>query len=144
MHLPSLFSSYYLRSEPFRLANGQYGRYEFYDPFVIAQSSYATRKAHILVIYCARLASRSFAILEDEDDDDFLDDDLSEQDPDLNIEYETFFFVSAAKTDGLLHHGLQQVLQGVQLGKEGGTQRVFIQSDGEFRNRHNFAWLGKT
>ena len=105
MHLPPLLSSSYLRSEPFRLANGQYGQYEFYNPFVITQSSYASRKAHILVIYIARLASRSFTILEDEDDDELLDDDLSEQHPDLNIEYETFFFVSMAKSYGHISYG---------------------------------------
>jgi len=118
-------------------------QYEFSEPFVIAQSSFSSRKANILVIYTARLASRSFAVLEDYDEDEDCGD--SEQLRDSNIEYETFFFVSTAKSDGLLHHGLNAVLKAVKFGiRDGGTHRVFLQSDGEFRNRHNFAWLGMT
>ena len=42
--LSSVLSSYYLRSEPFRLANGQYGQCDF----VITQSSYASRKVQMI------------------------------------------------------------------------------------------------
>jgi hypothetical protein len=130
-------------------------QYEFYNNFMIPQQAYTSAKATILVVYVAQHSSRTNIILEDDegDEDDGEDvgyDEDEEKEEKPHIKYETYFFVMASsdnnskKNAGIVHYALEQVFSSLNVGKPGGTERVFIVSDGEFRQRAHFAWLGAT
>jgi hypothetical protein len=128
-------------------------QFEFTNPFTIPQATHVAKKAHILVVYVAQPESRTNRILEDDEDEDdvaalidrmeglIIDDDVSDEGT-THVKYETFFFVSESKSRGHLQYGLKKVLDYLNVGNPGGTERVFLQSDGEFRNRYNLWWLG--
>jgi len=97
--------------------------YEFFYSNVIPQQSYSTSKASILVVYVGRR-------------------DAGE------VYYETFFFITdpavnrQQKNPGLVHHCLEIVFDRVGVGH--GVQYVHLFSDGEFKTKPHFTWLGQT
>jgi hypothetical protein len=134
-------------------------QFEFYNSYIIPNNAFSKAQATILVVYVVRRADRSNLPLGDDATDDQTEesseegegDEEEEDDGDLpTLNVETHFFVTAsnmnnAKTNpGLVHEGLKKVFEAINLGKVGGTRRVFLFSDGEFKQRAHFAWLGKT
>jgi len=134
-------------------------QFEFPQPFMIGKAAFASRKANIFVAYVAQRTTKSNLVLDDDDDDaEWLreqlenlildDDDDDDREFDVSIKFEVFFFVSDPvenKVKGnaaLLHHHLEHIFQHLNVGKVGGTSRVFLASDGEMRNRKHLAWFG--
>jgi hypothetical protein len=134
-------------------------QYEFFQAHMIGKSSFTTRKANIFVAYAAQRTTKSNLILDD--DEDWLveqmeqlildDDDVSgvdDDDEDVSIGYTIYFFVSdptenkVKSNAGIAHQALERVFAHLQVGAPGGTSRVFLTSDGEFRHRGNLAWFG--
>jgi len=98
-------------------------QYEFYYSNVIANQSFSVSKATILVAYVAR------------------------KDVNGKVYYETFFFITAAsdnnpkKNPALVHHCLGIVFTHLKVGRQ--MKYVHMFSDGEFKQKAHFAWLGK-
>jgi len=120
---------------------------------MIGKAAFSSRKANIFVAYCAQRTTKSNLVL---DDEDWLVDHMNtlilDDDPDddeyVDIRYETYFFVSdptenhVKSNAGLVHNHLERIFERIQVGQTGGTKRVFLQCDGEFRNRKHLAWFG--
>jgi len=119
-------------------------QFEFYSPFVITKGTYMSTKANIFVAYTVQRTGANQVL---DDDITILDDDDSEED--TRVEIQTFFFISTSnennpkKNPGIVHDALQKVFDHLNFGRPGGPRSVFLVSDGEYRNRHHFAWLGK-
>jgi hypothetical protein len=144
-------------------------QFEFLQPYMITKSSFTSEKANILVVYVAqrnddvddlvddvqRLVLDDDSATSNDDVDDLVDDvqrlvldDDSDGDEDAHFDYQVYFFISdptensPKKNAGIAQEALEKVFALLRVGKPGGTRRVFLGSDGEFRTRKNFAWFG--